>query len=84
MMMTMMTMTTISQATTRDIGSRQCITQVNRDEVSKVIRELCEPNPDSRGHPRTRSRLGNPYALDRYVSLFDRLAQRAEYGLVGS
>ena len=49
----------------------------HREELARVVRQLCEPDPDLRGHPRakTTSRL----LMERYVSIFDRLAHRAEY-----
>ncbi|MEJ7891850.1 MAG: protein kinase [Solirubrobacteraceae bacterium] len=42
-----------------------------------MFRELCDPDPERRGHPRTRAGGGNPYALDRYVTKLDLLARRA-------
>jgi eukaryotic-like serine/threonine-protein kinase len=53
-----------------------------RDELVVVVRELCEPDPALRGHPRNRAGLGNPYSLERYVARFDLLARRAELGLL--
>lgn len=49
-----------------------------REPLSCMIRELCEPDPSLRGHPRTRAMRGNPYALERYVSSLNLLATRAE------
>lgn len=49
-----------------------------RDEVVEIVRQLCDPDPGQRGHPRTRASIGNPYSLERYISWFDRLARRAE------
>lgn len=46
-----------------------------REELTKAVRELCEPNPDLRGHPINRRR-GTPYSLERYHPLFDNLARR--------
>lgn len=51
--------------------------------TGRIVRELCDPDPSVRGHPRARAQKnGNPYALDRYVSEFDLLARRAENGIV--
>jgi serine/threonine protein kinase len=50
-----------------------------RDRVRRIFRELCEPDPSLRGHPRARSGTGPDYALDRYVSEFDLLARRTAY-----
>jgi serine/threonine protein kinase len=53
------------------------------DDLSQIIRELCEPNPQRRGDPETRNRkTGNPFSLERYVSRLDRLAYRASRGLL--
>ena len=54
-----------------------------RDVLSSVVRQLCDPDPMLRGHPITRSRKENPLSLERYVSLFNLLATRAERGLFG-
>lgn len=51
------------------------------DEIINVISQLCNPDPNLRGHPRNISSKLNRYSLERYVSLFDRLASRAEYTL---
>ncbi|MFO0997716.1 MAG: hypothetical protein U1F33_13630 [Alphaproteobacteria bacterium] len=40
-----------------------------------IIRQLCDPEPELRGDPRTR-RLA-PFSLERYISTFNRLAQLA-------
>jgi len=53
-----------------------------REDLGIVVRELCEPDPALRGHPRNRIGPGNPYSLERYVAKFDLLARRAELGLL--
>ena len=53
-----------------------------RDEVTLAVRQLCEPDVTLRGHPLTRVARGNPYSLERYISLFNMLARRAELGLL--
>ena len=45
----------------------------------EAIRQLCEPDPILRGHPRERRPNGNPYSLERYISRFDLLATKAEW-----
>jgi serine/threonine protein kinase len=42
-----------------------------------LIRDLCDPDPMQRGHHVTRSRPGDPYALERVVAEFDLLARKA-------
>jgi serine/threonine protein kinase len=53
-----------------------------QQELAATVRELCEPDPARRGHPRTRMTQANPYALDRYVTRFDLLAGRVEGALI--
>jgi serine/threonine protein kinase len=53
-----------------------------RDEICTIVRQLCEPDPRQRGHPLNRLGRGNQYSLERYVSQFDLLASKAEYGLL--
>jgi serine/threonine protein kinase len=50
-----------------------------RDELETAARQLCEPDPALRGHPRNRAGTANPYSLERFVSTFNHLARRAEY-----
>ncbi|MEC4890779.1 MAG: protein kinase [Nitrospira sp.] len=53
-----------------------------RSELREALSQLCDPDPSLRGHPRDRSmKFGNPFSLQRYVSLFNLLASRAEIGL---
>ena len=53
-----------------------------REAIVVAVRQLCNPEPSRRGHPLTRRARGNPFSLERYVSLFNHLASRAEYGLL--
>lgn len=48
-------------------------------DLSEVARQLCDPDPRLRGHPRDRAGRGNPFSLERYVTRFDVLASRAEF-----
>lgn len=54
-----------------------------RDVLLTAVKELCEPDPSKRGHPKNRMPHGNPYSLERYVSRFDLAARRAEIRLIG-
>lgn len=45
-----------------------------------IAQQLCDPDPELRGHPVSRSQRGNSYSLERYVAEFDLLARRAEIG----
>ena len=51
-----------------------------RTSLVAALRQLCDPNPQLRGHPKSRS-LGNAYSLERFVALFDLLAHRAAIGI---
>ena len=51
------------------------------DEIVDVIKQLCNPDPNLRGHPQNIASTRNRYSLERYVSLFNRIAKRAEYTL---
>ena len=48
-------------------------------ELTETLKQLCDPDPSLRGHPRDRGmRSSNPYSLQRYVSQFNLLASKAE------
>jgi eukaryotic-like serine/threonine-protein kinase len=47
-------------------------------ELPARYRELCEPDPERRGHPKARTVYGDPYSLERYISRLDDLATQAE------
>lgn len=46
-----------------------------RGDLMRMIRQLCDPDPEVRGHPRNR---GVPYELERYINELNLLARRAE------
>jgi serine/threonine protein kinase len=52
------------------------------DEIIQIARELCDPNPDARGHKRFDTSLTSRYDLQRYVSKLDRLATKAAIGQI--
>jgi len=52
-----------------------------RKDVLEVVQQLCDPDPDLRGHPKARLSLGNQYSLERYISRFNLLASQAEFML---
>lgn len=49
-------------------------------EVSQIVKELSNLDPNRRGHPKE-SATKNRYSLHRYISIFDRLAKRAEISI---
>ena len=50
-----------------------------KSDIIECIKQLTNPDPTKRGHPTEIKIKSNQYSLERYVSLFDRLAQTAEY-----
>ncbi|HVA48048.1 MAG TPA: hypothetical protein VNH11_16885 [Pirellulales bacterium] len=52
-----------------------------REKLSRIVTELCDPDPALRGHPM--SFRAHRYALERYVSAFDLLRFKAELHLRG-
>ena len=48
------------------------------DDVTSLVRQLCDPDPRERGHPKNKI-ASTKYSLERYVSTFDLLAKRAEW-----
>ncbi|MFZ0299702.1 MAG: protein kinase [Candidatus Sulfotelmatobacter sp.] len=53
-----------------------------RSTLREAVSQLCDPEPSRRGHPSNRWGSANPYSLERYVSLFNLLAQRATIGIL--
>ena len=53
------------------------------EEIGQTIRQLCNPDPERRGHPKGLASKDSVvrYSVERYVSAFDRLAGRAEYDI---
>lgn len=50
-------------------------------ELVSIVKQLCDPDPRLRGHPRNVVNKSDQYSLERYVSTFNLLATRAEIGL---
>ncbi|MDB5033130.1 MAG: protein kinase [Chlorobi bacterium] len=53
-----------------------------REDLTQIVRELCDPDPAFRGYPALRG-APNPYDLERYVTRFDLMARRAEIKVTG-
>ena len=53
------------------------------EELKTFVRQLCEPDPELRGHPKQRWSRAGQYALARYISRLDLLARRIERVLQG-
>ena len=50
-------------------------------DITAAVSQLSNLQPEKRGHPRNAIYKGGRYSLERYVSLFDRLARTAEWSL---
>lgn len=53
-----------------------------KDELVKIVRMLCFPDPSKRGHVKNIREAGSNYQLTRFVELFNLLASRAEFRLL--
>ena len=51
------------------------------DDIAEIVKQVCHPDPSKRGHPKSIVSSGNQYSLERYVSILNNLAKRAEYSL---
>ena len=47
------------------------------DAMTRVVIELCEPDPSKRGHPSNKAATQDTYDLQRYVTHFDVLTRKA-------
>ena len=52
-------------------------------ELEEMVRQLCFPDPERRGHPYYQSPFikGNPHSLEKYISRLDALASKAELSM---
>jgi serine/threonine protein kinase len=49
--------------------------------LARILRELCDPEPERRGHPMNRRGVpGSEYSIERYLAEFDMLAGKAAVG----
>jgi serine/threonine protein kinase len=49
-------------------------------EITGLVRELCDPDPNVRGDSTNRQRGCNPFSMERYLTRFDLLSRRADLG----
>ena len=63
------------------LGSLEVAFGEYASELIPIVRQLCEPDPKRRGHPKNRVGLQSQYSLERYVAWFDLLARRIAAGL---
>ena len=52
------------------------------DQIVELVNQLCNLDPKFRGHPQNTKFSGTQYSLERYVSIFDRLAKQSEWSLI--
>lgn len=53
-----------------------------KDYITRMISELCEPDPEKRGHPINRTQIGNEYGLERYITRLNLFAKKIELKLI--
>ncbi len=51
------------------------------DEFTELVRQQCQPDPTDRGHPAARQGVGSQFAVDRYISIYDRMARTVEVNI---
>lgn len=51
------------------------------EEIANLVKQLCNPDPEKRGHPIDIRRGINPYNLERYITSFNLLANKVERSL---
>jgi serine/threonine protein kinase len=51
------------------------------DEIVRMVREFCEPDPAERGDVKKRAQHVSQYSMERYISFLNVLAKRVEVGL---
>jgi serine/threonine protein kinase len=51
-----------------------------REELTELVRQLCNPDPAVRGDTKNRARGLNPFSLERYLTRFDVLSRKASVG----
>jgi len=61
---------------------KEAVPALLADDLTGIVRELCEPEVELRGHPAERLGSRSPFSVERYVSRFDLLARRAELVLL--
>lgn len=52
-----------------------------REELKQIVEYLCFPFPEKRGHPKTISRVGNNYDLERFITKLELLRRKAELNI---
>lgn len=52
-----------------------------REKLEVIIRQLCHPDPNRRGHPKNIQSIGSSMSVERYISQFDYLAKVAAINL---
>ena len=69
----------VREAFARSIGNiRKNMQTKHSNEIIRIVRQLCDPDPERRGHPLNHKSKGSSYSLERYVSKLDLLARRTE------
>ena len=59
----------------------QATDELVREEVVELTKMLLDPDPTRRAHPKNLDGAGAPYGLERFISRFNVLAEKAEWAL---
>ena len=49
------------------------------EDIVEIAKQLCDPDPKRRGHPRLKSLLTSNYDMQRYISKLDLMTKRAQF-----
>jgi hypothetical protein len=69
-------------AITNFFSSYLDVDQDVKRELEIIVRQLCHPDPQRRGHPRNKAMRDSPMSAMRYINTFNRLAKNAESKLI--
>lgn len=69
----------MSSAVSQVISSKKV-----RGSILTAVSELCEPDFRKRGHPKNKVGHSDPYGVERYISLFNRLSVECRIKIVSS
>jgi eukaryotic-like serine/threonine-protein kinase len=53
------------------------VPELVRSQIVEMVTQLCDPDPNRRGHPLTRHNNSSHHSLERYISLLNLLEHRA-------
>lgn len=57
---------------------RNIIGEFYKDELIELVKQLCNPNPEKRGHPKNSTLSNDKYSLERFISKIDILKYKTQ------